>query len=81
MSAGTAPVTRPGGRRAERPAYDDLVADIADLGWEAVGRKYGVSGNAVRKWVRSYEREADRQRRNAALAEEEDDEEERRDAA
>jgi hypothetical protein len=26
--------------------------------WCAVGRKYGVSDNAVRKWVRTYEREA-----------------------
>jgi transposase-like protein len=24
----------------------------------AVGRKYGVSDNAVRKWIRMYEREA-----------------------
>jgi transposase-like protein len=24
----------------------------------AVGRKYGVSDNAVRKWLRAYEREA-----------------------
>ncbi len=27
------------------------------LGWSAVGRKYGVSDNAIRKWIRSYERE------------------------
>ena len=26
-------------------------------GWSAVGRRYGVSDNAVRKWVRGYERE------------------------
>ena len=25
--------------------------------WSAVGRRYGVSDNAVRKWVRQYERE------------------------
>jgi transposase-like protein len=28
---------------------------------EAVGRKYGVSDNAVRKWVRFYERERERE--------------------
>jgi len=27
----------------------------------AVGRKYGVSDNAVRKWLRWYERQAERQ--------------------
>ena len=33
------------------------VAEVAATGWCAVGRKYGVSDNAVRKWVRAYERE------------------------
>jgi len=27
------------------------------MGWSAVGRRYGVSAPAVRKWVRQYERE------------------------
>jgi transposase-like protein len=34
-----------------------LVAEVAATSWSAVGRKYGVSDNAVRKWVRAYERE------------------------
>ena len=29
--------------------------EIAETSWSAVGRKYGVSDNAVRKWVRWYE--------------------------
>jgi transposase-like protein len=41
----------------ERPTYEQLVAEVAELGWSAVGRKYGVSDNAVRKWVKGYERE------------------------
>jgi hypothetical protein len=44
-------------RRVERPPYEELVAEVAATGWSAVGRKYGVSDNAVRKWVRAYERE------------------------
>jgi hypothetical protein len=44
-------------RRVERPAYEALVAEVAAEGWCAVGRRYGVSDNAVRKWVRAYERE------------------------
>jgi transposase-like protein len=28
------------------------------MGYRAVGRKYGVSDTAVRKWLRQYEREA-----------------------
>jgi hypothetical protein len=46
-----------GGRRVERPPYAELVAEVAATSWSAVGRKYGVSDNAVRKWVRAYERE------------------------
>jgi predicted small metal-binding protein len=30
------------------------------MGWSAVGRRYGVSDNAVRKWVRWYENEGAR---------------------
>jgi hypothetical protein len=42
-------------RRADRPPYDQLLAEIAADGFCAVGRRYGVSDNAVRKWVRAYE--------------------------
>lgn len=38
----------------------------------AVGRKYGVSDNAIRKWVRSYENEIERQRRDRLGDEEEE---------
>jgi hypothetical protein len=44
-------------RRVERPGYEQLVAEVGAEGWRAVGRRYGVSDNAVRKWVRAYERE------------------------
>jgi transposase-like protein len=49
---------RPGARRVQRPPYEQLLAEVAAAGWSAVGRKYGVSDNAVRKWVRAYERDA-----------------------
>jgi hypothetical protein len=45
-------------RTVERPPYDQLLREIAETNWSAVGRKYGVSDNAVRKWVRWYERES-----------------------
>ena len=44
-------------RRAERPPYEQLVAEVRDEGFSAVGRRYGVSDNAIRKWIRRYERE------------------------
>ena len=48
-----------GARRAvARPPYARLVAEIDALGYAAVGRRYGVSDNAIRKWRRAYEAEA-----------------------
>ena len=31
------------------------MADVAEMSFLAVGRKYGVSDKAVRKWIRWYE--------------------------
>jgi HNH endonuclease len=44
-------------RKVERPPYKQLLDEVKRLGWSAVGRKYGVSDNSIRKWIRSYERE------------------------
>lgn len=44
-------------RTVERPPYEQLLEEIASTSYLAVGRKYGVSDNAIRKWVRQYERE------------------------
>jgi hypothetical protein len=46
-----------GRRRTNRPPYEQLMRELAETNYSAVGRKYGVSDNAVRKWVRWYERE------------------------
>ena len=48
---------RPAAQRVARPPYEQLVQEIAALGYTGVGRKYGVSDNAVRKWRRVYEAE------------------------
>jgi len=42
-------------RKVERPSYEQLIADVASMSFLAIGRKYGVSDNAVRKWIRWYE--------------------------
>jgi hypothetical protein len=51
---------RPTSRRTTRPPYEKLLEEIETHGYCAVGRKYGVSDNAVRKWVKFYERERER---------------------
>lgn len=55
-------VPRPQRRKVVRPPYARLRAETEAMGFRAVGRKYGVSDNAVRKWLVWYERE---RRRNA----------------
>lgn len=42
-------------RKTERPPYKQLISDVNDVGYSATGRKYGVSDNAIRKWIRFYE--------------------------
>jgi hypothetical protein len=49
-------VPQPHIRRVERPSYEQLMEDVRTMSMLAVGRKYGVSDNAVRKWIRWYER-------------------------
>jgi hypothetical protein len=39
-----------------RPSYEQLLEDIKNLTMVAVGKKYGVSDNTVRKWIKKYER-------------------------
>ena len=43
-------------RKTERPSYEDLKIEIDLLGLEGVGRKYNVTGNAIKKWVKIYEK-------------------------
>jgi predicted small metal-binding protein len=50
-------VARPEKRKVDRPPYARLKREVAAMGFSAVGRRYGVSDNAVRKWVRWYENE------------------------
>ena len=48
-------VPAPERRKVERPAYEQLMTDVESMGFVAIGRKYGVSDNAIRKWIRWYE--------------------------
>jgi hypothetical protein len=51
-------IKRPGARKLRtRPQYEQLVQEVNRIGYRAVGRKYNVSDNAVRKWIREYARE------------------------
>ena len=54
-------------RKIDRPPYHQLLEEIKATSYLAVGRKYGVSDNAVRKWVRFYERQFEREESSRRL--------------
>lgn len=39
-------------RKVERPNIDTLLNEVKQIGYSATGRKYGVSDNAIRKWLK-----------------------------
>jgi hypothetical protein len=41
-------------RKVERPTYAQLLIDKQTLSMSNIGKKYGVSDNAVRKWLKKY---------------------------
>ncbi len=43
-------------RKVERPTYEDLILELKEGNYCSVARKYGVSDNAVRKWIKFYEK-------------------------
>lgn len=45
-------------RKVERPPLDILIKEVKDNGYTKTGKKYGVSDNTIRKWIKSVERES-----------------------
>jgi hypothetical protein len=41
-------------RKVDRPSKEDLQIMIDSMTWTAIGKKYGVVDNTVRKWAKSY---------------------------
>ena len=39
----------------DRPSYVQLKRDLENMSYVACGKKYGVSDNSIRKWIRVYE--------------------------
>jgi hypothetical protein len=54
-------IAHPERRKVPRPSYEALIDDWRTMSLVAVGRQYGVSDNAVRKWLRWYEAEQGRE--------------------
>jgi prophage antirepressor-like protein len=41
-------------RKVSRPSYEQLLKDTRVMSMVKVGQKYGVSDNAIRKWIKGY---------------------------
>lgn len=39
-------------RKVERPTIEQLIKEVDEFGYSATGRKYGVSDNTIRKWIK-----------------------------
>lgn len=44
--------SRKGSRKVQRPDDETLLQEVAELGWKGTGKKYGVTDNAVKKWLK-----------------------------
>jgi len=42
-------------RKTKRPRRETLEREIESMSWVGIGKKYGVSDNAVRKWAKRYD--------------------------
>jgi very-short-patch-repair endonuclease len=43
-------------RKVERPSKEKLISEIEELGYVKTGKKYGVSDNAIRKWLKFFDK-------------------------
>jgi len=43
-------------RKVVRPPYEQLLKEVTETSYVAVGKKYSVSDNAIRKWIKFYEK-------------------------
>jgi very-short-patch-repair endonuclease len=43
-------------RKVDRPPYEQLKKEIEETNYCVVGRKYGVSDNTIRKWIKFYKK-------------------------
>lgn len=43
-------------RKVKRPSYEKLLEDIKNTNYVKTGKKYNVSDNCIRKWIKMYEK-------------------------
>ena len=43
-------------RKVKRPTFEQLIKEVEQFGYCGVGRKYGVSDNSIKKWIKAYKK-------------------------
>lgn len=43
-------------RKVQRPSYEEIMQELSVSNYTQVGKKYGVSDNTIRKWIKMYEK-------------------------
>lgn len=43
-------------RKVKRPSLEELIKDVSEFGYCGTGRKYDVSDNCIRKWIKNYQK-------------------------
>jgi hypothetical protein len=46
-------------RKIERPSFQILKNEVEKLGYSGAGKKYGVSDNAVKKWLKFFKNQSE----------------------
>lgn len=44
-------------RKCHRPTYEELIDNVNELGYSGTGKKYGVSDNTIRNWIKQYQKQ------------------------
>ena len=42
-------------RKVDHPSYEQLLQDLKETNYVQTGKKYGVSDNSIRKWIKAYQ--------------------------
>lgn len=52
----------------DRPTLESLLFDVEQIGYSKCGLKYGVSDNAIRKWIKQYNHEVPKKNKKHFIA-------------
>ncbi len=47
-------------RKVHRPSYEQLLLEVSEFGYVSTGKKYKVSDNTIRKWIKMYQKHGDK---------------------